>query len=110
MEGGESARILDHIALAAARHHSIEVQGNVEQGIELIPKAYSVLQELASLEEMQIALPYAIEAMQQGSLADEPPGPSEDFYLLYCLTQRLIKVADWEDAGEESIELIGLPR
>ena len=36
---------------------------------------------------------------------DEPPSPSDDFYFLYVITNRVVKFADWEDAGNEVIEL-----
>jgi len=48
---------------------------------------------------------HAIEETNKGSLMDEPPSPSDDFYFLYVITNRVVKFADWEDAGNEVIEL-----
>ncbi|MEM3139709.1 MAG: HD domain-containing protein, partial [Archaeoglobaceae archaeon] len=101
-------RPLDHIALAAARHHSVEVGGDVEAGFELAVGAEGIVETLAQLVGMKEYVPGALDATKAGSPGDEPPGPSEDFYFLYCIAQRLIKVADWEDAGNEKIELVEL--
>ena len=48
-----------------------------------------------------------IDATNKGSLIDEPPSLSDDFYFLYVMTNRVVKFADWEDAGDEVIELPG---
>lgn len=46
-----------------------------------------------------------IEVTNKGLPMDEPPSPSDDFYFLYVITNRVVKFADWEDAGNEVIEL-----
>jgi len=48
---------------------------------------------------------YSIEEVNKGSLMDEPPSPSDDFYFIYSIVNRVIKFADWEDAGGKIIEL-----
>lgn len=105
------------IALAAARHHSLEVPGSVkpgqfdlEEGADEFLKSWlpTVLGvEGAERDKVLKALDEAIEYANKGSPVDEPPSPSDDFYFLYCLTNRLVKVCDWEDASEHIIELPG---
>lgn len=105
------------IALASARHHSLEVSGSVSQGkFELTNGAKDFLKsflpqllELADDEKEKVsqALDRAIEDTCMGSQSDEPPSPSDDFYFIYCLTNRMVKVADWEDASGHTIELKG---
>jgi len=108
-------RFLDTIALAAARHHSLEVTGAVEEGkFEWDEwngqKADEWLQDqICQLlnpagDEVQ-KLQEAISEATGASKADEPPGPTDDFYFLYCIANRLVKVCDWEDAGDKNIEL-----
>lgn len=108
--GDGYGRILDHIALAAARHHSIEVMGDVEPGFESIAGAEEALESLGELVGAKELVRKAFRTIKAGSKGDEPPGPSDDFYFLYCIVQRLIKVADWEDAADKVIELEGLRR
>lgn len=105
------------VALAAARHHSLEVPGSVEPGgFSLaegadeflkfwLPTVLSVGGERKS--EVLKALDEAVEYTKRGSPVDESPSPSDDFYFLYCLTNRMVKVCDWEDASEHTIELPG---
>lgn len=111
-------RFLDAIALSAARHHCLEVAGAVEKGsFQLTVGAEATLQSLLSevlgklSEDEHNALCKflfeALEAIRSGSEADEPPSPSDDFYFIYCLANRMVKVCDWEDAGEKTIELPG---
>lgn len=113
-------RFLDTIALAAARHHSLEVSGAIKDNEfqwaqlgnqsaqqclnQLVQTVFGSLsdEERRKLEE---ALKEAENAVVKPSEADEPPGPTDDFYFLYCLTNRLVKVCDWEDAGDTQIEL-----
>lgn len=113
-------RLLDIIALATARHHSLKVSGAVEagqfewdewngQGADEWLK--NKIQSLLGLpnedgkQKLEEAVKKAIRPLEKGSLADEPPGPTDDFYFLYCLMNRLVKVCDWEDAGNTDIEL-----
>jgi len=112
-------RFLDTIALAAARHHSLEVSGAIgESKFEWDEwngqKADGWLQgqicQLLSLsgdeiQKMQEAVDEAAGRIAETSKADEPPGPTDDFYFLYCIANRLVKVCDWEDAGNINIEL-----
>lgn len=113
-------RFLDTIALAAARHHSLEVSGAIKanefQWAQLGNQSaqeylnqlvQTVLGSLSDEESRRLeeALQEASNAVTQSSQADEPPGPTDDFYFLYCLTNRLVKVCDWEDAGDTQIEL-----
>ncbi len=105
------------IALAAARHHSLEIAGGLEtgqfslaEGAEEFIKSWlpTVLGvEGEERDRVLKALDKAIECTERGSSADEPPSPSDDFYFLYCLTNRMVKVADWEDAGQATVELSG---
>lgn len=114
---GESRFLDSSIALAAARHHSLEVSGSVKAGeFKLAEKAKEFLEgwlptvlEADNEEKDRIleALEEAINVTQADSHADEPPSPSDDFYFLYCLTNRIVKVADWEDAGNQTVELLG---
>jgi len=107
-------RFLDTIALAIARHHSLEVTGAVEENdfqladdnvveflSDLLLKNFT---ELSGIEAERI-IQNAIEETNKGSLMDEPPSPSDDFYFLYVIANRAVKFADWEDAGNEVIEL-----
>jgi CRISPR-associated endonuclease Cas3-HD len=112
-------RFLDIIALAAARHHSIEVTGAIERGkFEWDEwdgkKAHDWLKdqicELLRLSDeeaqrMEEAINEAEKQITEASKADEPPGPTDDFYFLYCIANRLVKICDWEDAGDTNIEL-----
>lgn len=109
-------RFLDAIALATARHHSLEVRGGMPKGkFSLGIKAKEFLQnwlpqvlEITSAEDEKRfldALEKALQSVQSGSEVDEPPSPSDDFYFLYCLTNRMVKLCDWEDAGNKVIEL-----
>ena len=112
---GESRFLESSIALAAARHHSLEVLGSVESGEfalaegvqEFLKDWLPQVLEIEGEEKTKVlqALEESINATQSGSLADEPPSPSDDFYFLYCLTNRMVKVADWEDAGSRTVEL-----
>ncbi len=114
---GEYRFLQSAIALAAARHHSVAVPGNVQkEEFELAEGAREFLEiwlpeilQVNDQEKKKVleALHSAIESTIDGSEADEPPSPSDDFYFLYCLTNRMVKVADWEDAGEATVELPG---
>jgi CRISPR-associated endonuclease Cas3-HD len=111
-------RFLDTIALASARHHSLDVPGSVRQGdFNLMEKADDFLKDLLSQmlqlkdkdkEKVFDVLTHAINMTHSGSEADEPPSPSDDFYFIYCLTNRMVKFCDWEDAGNQIIELTSL--
>lgn len=109
-------RFCDAIALAAARHHSLEVTGAIREGdFDLTENAYATiecllkesLKELSDSEReiLRSALSEALKAIKQSTEADEPPSPSDDFYLIYCLANRMVKVCDWEDAGQSTVEL-----
>jgi CRISPR-associated endonuclease Cas3-HD len=112
-------RFLDTIALAAARHHSLEVTGAIEGGKfewdewngqkvnEWLQDQLCQLLDLSGDEVQQIqeAISEAAKRITEASKADEPPGPTDDFYFLYCITNRLVKVCDWEDAGDTNLEL-----
>lgn len=103
------------IALAAARHHSLEVTGsldagrfNLAEGADEFIKSWLPMVlgvEGKDRDKFLKALDEAIECTKRGSPADEPPSPSDDFYFLYCLTNRMVKVCDWEDASEHTIEV-----
>jgi CRISPR-associated endonuclease Cas3-HD len=112
-------RFLDTIALAAARHHSLEVTGAIEGGKfewdewngqkvnEWLQDQLCQLLDLSGDEVQQIqeAISEAAKRITEASKADEPPGPTDDFYFLYCIANRLVKVCDWEDAGDTNLEL-----
>jgi len=112
-------RFLDTIALAAARHHSLEVTGAIEEGKfewdewssqkanEWLHDQIYQLPDLSEDEvrKIQEAISEAAKRITEASKADEPPGPTDDFYFLYCIANRLVKVCDWEDAGDTNIEL-----
>ena len=108
-------RLWDAIALATARHHSLEVAGVVQPGFENVDGADEIMLKLLKetlggfseeeQERLREALDQAFQAVSKQSEADEPPSPSDDFYFIYCLANRLVKVCDWEDAGQETIEL-----
>lgn len=104
-------RLFDHIALAAAKHHSLEVGGIVKENEFLLPEgADAALKEIAREVDSELdgIITSAISALQEGSLADEPPSPSNDFYFIYCIAHRMIKICDWEDAGNKTLELEGI--
>lgn len=109
-------RFLDIIALAVAKHHSLEVTGAVKENdfqladdkvveflSDLLLKTFPELNEIEAKRIIQ----NTIDATNKGSLIDEPPSLSDDFYFLYVMTNRVVKFADWEDAGDEVIELPG---
>ena len=108
-------RIWDSIALAAARHHSLEVAGRIEKGrFQPADGAEMVLQQILSevlslskdeWTKIKDALSPSLHALSTDSEADEPPSPSDDFYFIYCLANRMVKICDWEDASERAIEL-----
>ena len=112
-------RFLDTIALATARHHSLEVAGAIEKGglqwddwngvnaKDWLKDQICKLLELSEddAKKMEEALREATQKIAEESEADEPPGPTDDFYFLYCLTNRIVKVCDWEDAVDTDIEL-----
>ncbi|WP_427366480.1 CRISPR-associated endonuclease Cas3'' [Candidatus Caldatribacterium saccharofermentans] len=111
-------RLWDIVALAAARHHSLEVTGAFssdqfqwDNGAETFLRKLieEVLGELLEEDKKRLegALAEASKAICSASKADEPPGPTDDLYFLYCLANRLVKVCDWEDAGNQEIELKG---
>jgi CRISPR-associated endonuclease Cas3-HD len=108
-------RFLDAIALATARHHSLDVGGGVKQGkfnlkVEAKELLKNWLPEVLRVEDTQRALKEAIKSVESGSEIDEPPSPSDDFYFLYCLTNRMVKMCDWEDAGDKMVELLNLEK
>jgi len=112
-------RFLDTIALAAARHHSLEVSGaigggkfewdewNGQKADEWLQDKICQLLNLSGddVKKIQDAISVAAKRITEASKADEPPGPTDDFYFLYCITNRLVKICDWEDAGDTNIEL-----
>jgi CRISPR-associated endonuclease Cas3-HD len=112
-------RFLDTIALAAARHHSLEVTGAIEGGKfewdewdgkkthDWLKDQICELLRLSDEEaqRMEEAINEAEKQITEASKADEPPGPTDDFYFLYCIANRLVKICDWEDAGDTSLEL-----
>lgn len=110
-------RFLDTIALAVARHHSLEVTGAIkENDFELADEnvVKSILNILSEnipelkthdKKELEKKIQGSVKATNEGSFMDEPPNPSDDFYFLYTITNRVVKLADWEDAGDEIIEL-----
>jgi CRISPR-associated endonuclease Cas3-HD len=112
-------RFLDAIALAAARHHSLEVTGAIGErefqcdawggtkADEWLKNQINQLLNLSGNEAQKLneALNEAAQRISEKGEADEPPGPTDDFYFLYCITNRLVKVCDWEDAGNIDIEL-----
>lgn len=116
--GGDWRFLESAIALASARHHCLEVSGSVNQGKfelmegtkEFLESFLATLLELSDDEKAKLSqvLHQAIYDTNQGSHSDEPPSPSDDFYFIYCLTNRMVKVADWEDASGQTIELRGL--
>jgi len=108
-------RFLGHIALAAARHHSLEVTGKIKSNdFELIDNnavrflSDLLLKIIPELKRVNGLIYSCIEETNRGSLMDEPPTPSDDFYFIYTLTNRVVKFADWEDAGREILELSDL--
>ncbi|ERM92162.1 hypothetical protein O163_06710 [Caldanaerobacter subterraneus subsp. yonseiensis KB-1] len=112
-------RFLDKLALAAARHHSLEVTGAIERNKfewdewdgakadEWLQDQIRTLLDFSEKEAegMEKILDEASRKIAEESEADEPPGPTDDFYFLYCVTNRLVKICDWEDAGGIDIEL-----
>jgi len=57
------------------------------------------------IQRIQEAINETAKRITEPSRADEPPGPTDDFYFLYCIANRLVKICDWEDAGDTNIEL-----
>lgn len=112
-------RVLDHIALAASRHHSLETTGKVDANdFELIEENEKIADFIATLltknvkefgeynrSELVNLITQCITETNKESLMDEPPTPSDDFYFIYTIANRVVKFADWEDAGNEIIEL-----
>jgi CRISPR-associated endonuclease Cas3-HD len=117
---GEGAflRPLEFIALATARHHSLRVSGVIKPG-DFEPfeeqKALAALKEAANASALGIDDAWIEAAFRRIAdkyawkhkpyYSDEAPSPSDDFYPIYCMAQRLVKIADWEDAGNRPIEL-----
>lgn len=112
-------RFLDAIALAVARHHSLEVTGRVKQNkfqladedvfgflCTLLKEALEL--ELEDMNNLDKILKRSIEQVNKGSTIDEPPSLSDDFYFIYTLTNRVVKFADWEDASDSLLELADL--
>ncbi|RLI87027.1 MAG: CRISPR-associated endonuclease Cas3'' [Archaeoglobales archaeon] len=107
-------RVLDVIASATARHHSLEVTGRVKED-DFTLADESVVNFLSSLLSKTVPelqgynldelIQCCIEDTNKGSPMDEPPTPSDDFYFIYTIANRTVKFADWEDAGNEIIEL-----
>ncbi len=109
-------RFCDLIALAISRHHSLEVTGALskdefkwDDNAEIFLKNFicEIIGELTDEDKTRLeeAFNHALKAISNESKADEPPGPTDDFYFLYCITNRFVKVCDWEDAGDKIIEL-----
>jgi len=109
-------RLLDIIALATAKHHSLEVTGAVKKdNFELVDdKVIDFLSDLLlkkfqelryKKKEIEGIILHAVEVTNKGSVMDEPPSPSDDLYFLYTIANRIVKLADWENAGNEMIEL-----
>ncbi len=111
-------RFLDAIALAAARHHSLEITGVVKKdSFRLVDEGEKIEGFLSGLlvsipelkvhdkEKLRELIQCSIELTNRGSSMDEPPSPSDDFYFIYTIANRIVKLADWEDAGDEIVEL-----
>ncbi len=107
-------RVLDVVALATARHHSLEVTGKVKESDFSLADENVVnflsnllLRTISELKGYKLdeLIQYCIEETNKGSPMNEPPTPSDDFYFIYTIANRVVKFADWEDAGNEIIEL-----
>lgn len=110
-------RVLDVVALATARHHSLEVTGRVKESsfrladentLEFLSKTLiDTIPELSGYDDKRLTtlIRHAAEETNKGSLMDEPPAPSDDFYFLYVITNRVVKFSDWEDVSNKIIEL-----
>jgi len=114
---GEYRFLESAISLATARHHSLEVSGRVEKGEftmesgseEFLQRLVLAILKAEGNNEAKVieALRKAVDYTREGSEADEPPSPTDDFYLIYCLQNRMVKMADWEDAANRTMELPG---
>lgn len=104
------------IALASARHHTIGFNDTVGwQGTELVSEAGTlltggVLAQLLPEDELRTAvdrfltdLSSSRSKIQRETI--DSPSPADDFYLLYCVVNRIVKLADWEDAAGKEVEL-----
>ena len=112
-------RLLDVIALATARHHTLEITGAVKENDFNIAdqNVISFLSKLMlenfpelkghnlNLNDINDIIQYCIKETKKGSSMDEPPTPSDDFYFIYTITNRVVKFADWENVGDEIIEI-----
>ncbi|MCS6775420.1 MAG: CRISPR-associated helicase Cas3' [Chthonomonadaceae bacterium] len=103
-------RMLDHLALAAARHHTITLDGDVPAGeFQWTPGGQDVVQQVIAEAFDRRIDPHIIAAacqqLTQETLADEAPGPAAYSYFLYCLANRLVIHADRCDAGGRPLEL-----
>lgn len=106
-------RMLDHLALAAARHHVLTLDGDFRHGEfrwaqdgrdreviqELITEVFGDNLSIECLRE-------ACDLLEADGSADEAPGPASNTYFLYCLTNRLVIHADRCDAGAGPLELV----
>lgn len=102
-------RMLDHIALAAARHHVLSLDGDIEKGEFLwTPGGREAVKTVVSEVfngEIAAACEPHLSCLEDDCLAGEAPGPSDFFYPLYCLANRLVIFADECDAGSGPQEL-----
>lgn len=103
-------RMLDHLALAAARHHTVTLDGDVPAGeFQWTPGGQNAVQQVIAeafdrrIEPAIVAA--ACQQLTQETLADEAPGPAAYSYFLYCLANRLVIHADRCDAGGRPLEL-----
>jgi CRISPR-associated endonuclease/helicase Cas3 len=123
-EQGKVDRLAELIALAASRHHSLgDPDGTLKwQPFELHEGVLEEIRQLLRDELGEDSEP--IQALITPGLFDhindastyelkegkhtyvlDTPSPSEDYYPLYVLANRMIKVGDWEASGEREVEL-----
>jgi CRISPR-associated endonuclease/helicase Cas3 len=104
-------RLYEHIGLAAARHHVLTLDGDINTGDErfrwtpggkkAVLKAFEATFGIDGLSSLEASL----DSLEETQTAGEAPGPSADEFLPYCLTNRLVKFSDICDAGAGRLEL-----
>lgn len=104
------APVHEWIALAAARHHTITRDGDTLRwrGEQYDDDVMDLLRSVAPDPDVaeRIGADLLAPLAQDGLYTLDAPSPADDFYPLYCIANRLIKLADQEDAAGHEIELV----
>jgi CRISPR-associated endonuclease/helicase Cas3 len=114
---GRMDRLAELMAMASARHHSLGSPDGLMRWQKFKnPDALAAIHELLLACDAEDIVTLADEGLisainnypcdEEGFYHNlDTPKPSEEYYPLYVIASRIIKVGDWEASGEKEVEL-----